>query len=140
MLEPNGTQLWIDVDNDTASGRSFLVDCYEGKVSKYEAGNAMIRIEGEEAVSFAEIIIDFISVEEERLELAFRAAPPGNDTEVKATLQTGSKMGESRLTRIPCALVAKYRVTYIARNTSQSTRGLRSEKRWIRFTRGNTRK
>lgn len=94
MLEPNGTQLWIAVDRDTFSGRSFLVDCYAGRVSKYEDGNMMVRVEGEEAASLVEKIADSISVKEEVLELTFRVASPGNVTGAKAILQTGSMMEE----------------------------------------------
>ncbi|MBO3832874.1 MAG: hypothetical protein FGF51_05750 [Candidatus Brockarchaeota archaeon] len=94
MLEPNGTQLCIAVDRDTFSGRSFLVDCYAERVSKYEDGNMMVRVEAEEAASLVEIIADTISVEEKVLELTFRVAPPGNVTGAKAILQTGSMMEE----------------------------------------------
>lgn len=90
MLEPNGTQLWIAVDNDTISDRSLLVDCYGQGMKKYDKGIAMIRVEGEEATDFIEIIPDYILMEEETLRLFFRITAISNITEVRAILQKGS--------------------------------------------------
>lgn len=89
MLELNGTQLWIAVDNDTCSDRSFLVDRYRLEMKKYDGGIAMIRVEGEEAADFVEIVPDSIFVEEEALRLFFKVLAAGNVTEVKTVLQTG---------------------------------------------------
>ncbi|MEM4168664.1 MAG: hypothetical protein QXZ66_09860 [Thermoproteota archaeon] len=88
MLELSGTQLWIAVDNDTISDKSFLVDCYRQEVRKYSEGSAMIRVEGEEAIDFIEIILHSISIGE-NLKLLFKVVAPSNVTEVKATLQIG---------------------------------------------------
>ncbi|MBO3842561.1 MAG: hypothetical protein FGF48_09150 [Candidatus Brockarchaeota archaeon] len=90
MLEPNGTQLWTAIDNDTISDRSFLVDCYRQEMRKYDEGNAMIRVEGEEAVDFVEIVPDSIFVEEGALRILFRVIATSNVTEVSAVLQAGS--------------------------------------------------
>ncbi|MBO3809781.1 MAG: hypothetical protein FGF50_09350 [Candidatus Brockarchaeota archaeon] len=98
MLEPNGTQLWVAVDSDMISGRSFLVDCYRQGLKKYEEGSAMIRVEGEEAVEFAEIIVDSISVREEGFKLTFRIVASGNIAEVKATLQADSLIKDHEVT------------------------------------------
>ncbi|MEM2088852.1 MAG: hypothetical protein QXF52_09335 [Thermoproteota archaeon] len=98
MLEPNGTQLWIAVDEDNASGRSFLIDCYAGRLSRYEAGSAMVRVEGEEAACLAEIIVESISAGEEGLGLVFKVVSPSNATEVKAVLQTGSAIEDCKVT------------------------------------------
>ncbi|MEM2997998.1 MAG: hypothetical protein QW542_03525 [Thermoproteota archaeon] len=98
MLEPNGTQLWIAVDEDTASWRSFLIDCYAGRLSRCEAGSAMVRAEGEEAACFAEIIVESISAGEEGLGLVFKVVSPSNATEVKAVLQTGSAIEDCKVT------------------------------------------
>ncbi|MEM2922020.1 MAG: hypothetical protein QXF26_06865 [Candidatus Bathyarchaeia archaeon] len=89
MLELNGTQFWIAVDNDTISNRSFLVDCYRQEIRKYDRGNVMIRVEGEEVISFVEITPHSIFIGE-ALKLAFRVTTSGNVTEVRATLQVGS--------------------------------------------------
>ncbi|MBO3754912.1 MAG: hypothetical protein FGF53_08590, partial [Candidatus Brockarchaeota archaeon] len=84
------TQLWIAIDNDTISDRSFLVDCYRQEMRGFNGGNAMIRVKGEEATDLAEIILDSISVEKESLRILFRVIATSNVTEVSAALQTGS--------------------------------------------------
>lgn len=89
MLELNGTQLWIAVDNDTISDRSFLVDCYRQEMEKYDGGIAMIGVEGEEAADSVKIVPDSIFAEEKALRLFFRVLAESNVTEVKAILQTG---------------------------------------------------
>ncbi|MBO3833084.1 MAG: hypothetical protein FGF51_06845 [Candidatus Brockarchaeota archaeon] len=90
MLEPNETQLWIAIDNDTISDRSFLVDCYRQEMRKLDGKSVMIRVKGEEATDLAEIILDSISVEKESLRILFRVIATSNVTEVSAALQTGS--------------------------------------------------
>ncbi|MBO3808319.1 MAG: hypothetical protein FGF50_01820 [Candidatus Brockarchaeota archaeon] len=90
MLEPNGTQLWIAMDNDTIPDRSFLIDCYRQEMGKFDGGNVMTRVEGEEATDLAEIILDSIFVEEETLRVLFRVIATSNITDVNAALQTGS--------------------------------------------------
>ncbi|MEM2050283.1 MAG: hypothetical protein QXP19_01985 [Thermoproteota archaeon] len=90
MLEPKGTQLWIAIDNDTISNRSFLVDCYKREMRKFDEGNVMIRVEGEETTDFIEIIPDSISVEEDALRIFFRIITTSNITDVNADLQTDS--------------------------------------------------
>ncbi|MBO3842062.1 MAG: hypothetical protein FGF48_06560 [Candidatus Brockarchaeota archaeon] len=90
MLEPNGTQLWIAMDNDTIPDRSFLIDCYKQEMRKLDGGNAMIRVKGEEATDLAEIILDSIFVEEGALRVLFRVIATSNVTEVSAVLQTDS--------------------------------------------------
>ncbi|MGB9717728.1 MAG: hypothetical protein ACPL4E_04735 [Thermoproteota archaeon] len=98
LLESNGTQLWIAIDNDTISNRSFLVDCYGLSMRKYEGGNVMIRVEGEEAIEFVEITPDSIFVEEEALRLFFKVTT-GNIMELKAILQTGSLPEDCKVMR-----------------------------------------
>ncbi|MBO3810247.1 MAG: hypothetical protein FGF50_11740 [Candidatus Brockarchaeota archaeon] len=99
MLEPNGTQLWIAIDNDTVSGRSLLVDCYRQETKRYDRGNAMMRVEGEEATDFAEIIPDSIFVEEEVLRIFFRVITRSNVTEISAVLQRGPQTVDCKVVR-----------------------------------------
>ncbi|MEM4230158.1 MAG: hypothetical protein QXZ66_10425 [Thermoproteota archaeon] len=98
LLEPNRTQLWIAMDNDTVSNRCFLVDRYRQEVRKFDRGNAMIRVEGEEATDLAEITLDSIFVEEESLRVLFRVIATGNVTEVSAALQIGSLTEDYKVT------------------------------------------
>ncbi|MBO3832903.1 MAG: hypothetical protein FGF51_05900, partial [Candidatus Brockarchaeota archaeon] len=88
MLELGGTQLWIAIDNDTASDRGFLVDCYRQEMRKLDGGSVMIRVEGEEATDLAEIILNSIFFEKETLRTLFRVIATSNITEVSAVLQT----------------------------------------------------
>lgn len=90
MLEFNGTQLWIAMDNDTAPDRCLLIDCYRQEVRGWKKGHAMIRVEGEEVIDFIEIIPDAISMNEDVLELYFKVIAPSNDTEVRSVIQIGS--------------------------------------------------
>ncbi|MEM3448635.1 MAG: hypothetical protein QXP38_07130, partial [Nitrososphaerota archaeon] len=90
MLEPKGTQLWIAIDNDTISNRSFLVDCYKREMRKFDEGNVMIRVEGKEATDFIEIIPDYILIGREALRLLFKVITTSNITEVRAILQIES--------------------------------------------------
>ena len=95
MLEPEGTQLWIGIDNDTSCGRSFLVDGYKEKIvkgweTKQGKGNVMMRVEGEQANGFVEAPLDSISIAEDGIELSFRVSATSNVSEVKAALQLGS--------------------------------------------------
>ncbi|MGB9718154.1 MAG: hypothetical protein ACP5PQ_01335 [Thermoproteota archaeon] len=99
MLEPNETQLWLAIDNDTVSNRSFLADCYRQETRKYYGGNVMIRVEGEEAIDFIKIIPHSIFIEE-ALRLLFRVVAPSNVTEVKAMLQTEALMED-------CSVICK---------------------------------
>jgi len=90
MLVFNGSQLWIAVDNDTAPDNCFLVDCYRQEVKSWKGGQAMIRVEGEEAVDIIEIVPHSVSIGEDALELSFKTVEPSNDVELKATIQAGS--------------------------------------------------
>ncbi len=69
MLDFSGTQRWIVMDNDTTPDRCFLVDCYKQEARGWKGGHAMIRVEGEEAIDFIEIITGPISMNEDTLEL-----------------------------------------------------------------------
>ncbi len=99
LLELNGTQLWIAVDNDTAADRSLLVDSYKQETRRFKGGSAMIRVEGEEATDFIKIIPDSIFVEEEALRLFFRVIATDNITEVNAVLQTGPLLEDCKVIR-----------------------------------------
>ncbi|MGB9717716.1 MAG: hypothetical protein ACPL4E_04675, partial [Thermoproteota archaeon] len=90
MLDFSGTQLWIAMDNDTAPDNCFLVDCYRQETEDWRGGHAMIRVEGEEATDYIEIVPDSISVNEDALELIFKIVASSNDTEAGATILVGS--------------------------------------------------
>ncbi len=90
MLEFDGTQLWISIDNDTALNRCFLIDCYKQEVKDWKGGQVMIRVEGEEDIDFIRIAPNSISIEEDALTLSFKIVAPSDDVEVRATLQAGS--------------------------------------------------
>jgi hypothetical protein len=90
MLDFSGTQLWVAMDNDTAPYNCFLIDCYRQEAKDWKDGQAMIRVEGEEAFDFVEMTLNSISIDEDALELSFKIVIPGNDVEVRAILQVGS--------------------------------------------------
>jgi hypothetical protein len=90
MLEFNGTQLWIGIDNDTAPGNCFLIGCYKQEVRSFKGGQAMIRVEGEEIIDFIEIIPNSIFIDEDTLKISFKIVAPSDSVEVRATLQAGS--------------------------------------------------
>jgi len=90
MLDFNGTQLWIAMDNDTISDNCFLIDCYRQEIRSYKGGQAMIRVEGEEIIDSIEIVPNSIFIDGDTLELSFKIVAPANDSEVGATLQAGS--------------------------------------------------
>lgn len=99
MLDFNGTQLWIAIDDDTASDRCFLVDCYKQEVKSWKGGHAMIRVEGGEAINFIDIILDSISINEDALELYFKVTASSNDTKVRATIQMRSLTEDCEVVR-----------------------------------------
>jgi hypothetical protein len=94
MLESNGTQLWIAVDNDTFPNRCFLIDCYRRELGDWKGGHAMIRVEGEEVIDIIEIAPKSIFMSEDALELFFRIVASSNDVETRAILQVGSLIDE----------------------------------------------
>jgi len=90
MLDFNGTQLWIAMDNDTISDNCFLIDCYRQEIRSFKEGYATIRVEGEETIGFIEIVPNSIFVDEDALKLSFKIIAPSDSVKVMATLQAGS--------------------------------------------------
>ena len=91
MLEIGKTELWIGVDNDSSIvGRSYFVDCYEGKivngwnVSHVGPGNVMIKVEGIQAVSFTQVKIKSIIATKDGAGVDFRVLSNEEIVDVKA--------------------------------------------------------
>ncbi len=97
MLDFNGTQLWIGIDNDTALGNCFLVDCYKQEVRSFKGGHAMISVEGEEAIDFIEIVPNSIFIDEDALKISFKIIALCDGIEVRATLQAGSMVEDCKV-------------------------------------------
>jgi len=90
MLDFNGTQLWIGIDNDTIPNNCFLIDCYKQEARSFKGGYAMIRVEGEDVIDFIEIIPNSIFIGEDALKLSFKIVAPSDSVEARATLKAGS--------------------------------------------------
>jgi hypothetical protein len=97
MLDFNGTQLWIAVDNDTISGNCFLIDCYRQGVRSFKEGQAMIKVEGEEVIDFIEIVPNSIFIDEDALKISFKIIAPCNSVEVGATLRVESLIEDCKV-------------------------------------------
>jgi len=97
MLDFNGTQLWIAMDNDTISSNCFLIDCYRQGIRSFKEGQAMIRVEGEEIIDFIEIVPNSIFVDEDALKIFFKIIAPSDSIEARATLQAGSLIEDCKI-------------------------------------------
>jgi hypothetical protein len=97
MLDFNGTQLWIGIDNDTAPNNCFLIDCYKREAKGWKGGQAMIRVEGEEIIDFIEIVPNSIFVDEDALKIFFKIIAPSDSIEARATLQAGSLIEDCKI-------------------------------------------
>ena len=110
----DATQLWIGVDEDhPISGKSFLVDRVEGRIVKTwdeKSGrpkNFMIRVEGAQAVSIANIGVSSIRVGKQGIEVRLNIVSSQPIVSVEGILRRG-------LTWDPCPITLENNA-YVAR-------------------------
>jgi hypothetical protein len=97
ILDFNGTQLWIGIDNNTAPNNCFLIDCYRQEIKSFKGGHAMIMVEGENVINFIEIVPNSIFICEDALKISFKIIAPSDSIEARATLQAGSMIEDCKV-------------------------------------------